>query len=90
MYDQKSIYRNPFLFKHYIKLHNHPKELPRNIIISKSFQDDFFDEEEEIDIEYSNNNFSPKQQFQDGFIYPLRGGIFEFKHDNYDIVVRNG
>jgi hypothetical protein len=64
--------------------------LPENIVNSKSFQDDFFDEEEEIDIEYSNSNFSPKQQFQDGFIYPLRGGIFEFKHDNYDIVVRNG
>ncbi len=64
--------------------------LPENIIGSKSFQDDFFDEEEEEDIEYSNNSFSPRQQFQDGFIYPLRGGIFEFKHSNYDIVVRNG
>lgn len=63
--------------------------LPENIIVAKSFQDDFFDSVEEIDIEYSNNSFSPKQQFQDGFIYPLRGGIFEFKYDT-DIEVRNG
>ncbi len=63
--------------------------LPENIIVAKSFQDDFFDSVEEIDIEYSNNSFSPKQQFQDGFIYPLRGGIFEFKYDT-DIEARNG
>ena len=63
--------------------------MPENIIVAKSFQDDFFDSVEEIDIEYSNNSFSPKQQFQDGFIYPLRGGIFEFKYDT-DIEARNG
>ena len=64
--------------------------LPENIITSKSFQDDFFDDEEEIDIEYARNSFSPQQQFQDGFIFPNRGGIFELKHLDFDIVVRNG
>ena len=64
--------------------------LPENIITSKSFQDDFFDNEEEIDIEYARNSFSPQQQFQDGFIFPNRGGIFELKHLDFDIVVRNG
>ena len=64
--------------------------LPENVVNSKSFQDDFFDDENEEDIEYSKNSFSPKQQFQDGFIYPLRGGIFELKYEDFDIVVRNG
>jgi len=64
--------------------------LPENIITSKNFQDDFFDDEEEIDIMYARNSFSPQQQFQDGFIFPNRGGIFELKHLDFDIVVRNG
>lgn len=64
--------------------------LPENIITSKNFQDNFFEELDEIEIEYSPNSFSPKQQFQDGFIYPIRGGIFEIKNIDFDIVVRNG
>lgn len=64
--------------------------LPENVITSKSFQDNFFDEFEEINITYSNNMFSPKQDFTDGFVFPKRGGIFELKHLDYDIVVRNG
>lgn len=64
--------------------------LPENIIISKSFQDNFYDEVEDITIDYSRNMFSPKQDFLDGFIFPNRGGIFELKYLNYDIVVRNG
>jgi len=34
--------------------------------------------------------FSSKNQFIDGFVYPLRGGIFELKYLDFDIVVRNG
>tara|TARA_A200000159_G_C7331801_1_gene343311 strand:- start:1032 stop:2897 length:1866 start_codon:yes stop_codon:yes gene_type:complete len=64
--------------------------LPENIIKSKSFQDDFFDGFREINITYSNNMFSPKQEFINGFVFPKRGGIFELKHLDYDIVVRNG
>ena len=64
--------------------------LPENIIRSKSFQDNFFDELEEINITYSNNMFAPKQEFFNGFVFPKRGGIFELKHLDYDIVTRNG
>lgn len=64
--------------------------LPENIVLSRGFQDNFFDQETEEDVEYARNSFSPKQQFQDGFIYPNRGGIFELKHFDHDIVVRNG
>ena len=64
--------------------------LPENIIKSKSFQDNFFDSFREINITYSNNMFSPKQEFTNGFVFPKRGGIFELKHLDYDIVVRNG
>ena len=64
--------------------------LPENIVKSKSFQNNFFDEFEEINITYSNNMFSPKQEFLNGFVFPKRGGIFELKHVDYDIVARNG
>lgn len=64
--------------------------IPENIIKSKSSQDNFFDDVDEIEIEYSNNILSSKHQTIDGFVYPLRGGIFELKYLDFDIVVRNG
>lgn len=64
--------------------------IPENIVKAKSFQDNFFDDVDEIDIEYTENLFSSKNQFIDGFVYPLRGGIFELKYLDFDIVVRNG
>ena len=64
--------------------------LPENIIRSKNNDDNFYDDVDEIFIEYSNNTFSPKQDYTDGFIFPHRGGIFELKHLEYDIVARNG
>ncbi len=64
--------------------------LPENIVRSKNSNDNFFDDVDEIFIEYSNNTFSPRQDYIDGFIFPHRGGIFELKHLEYDIVARNG
>ena len=39
---------------------------------------------------YSNTNFSVKRYFERGFIFPTRGGIFEFKFPNDDIVGKVG
>jgi len=64
--------------------------LPQNIIVQKSFQDNFISDTDDILYNYSNNSFSVRNQFTNGFIYPNRGGIFELKYPEIDIVVRNG
>lgn len=64
--------------------------LPQNIIVQKSFQDNFISDADDILYNYSNNSFSVRNQFTNGFIYPGRGGIFELKYPEIDIVVRNG
>lgn len=64
--------------------------LPKNIIFCKSFEDDFVDESNDETFEYSRNTFSPITQFEKGFVFPLKGGIFELKYPELDITVRNG
>ena len=64
--------------------------IPKNIIICKNFENNFFDNESDLSFEYSQNTFSSKDQYEDGFVFPTRGGIFEIKYPELDITVRNG
>jgi len=64
--------------------------IPQNIVINKSNEYDFFDEEENEEITYSKNTFTTRHQYESGFIFPKKGGIFELKYEELDVVVRNG
>ncbi len=64
--------------------------LPKNMIFCKNSEDDFVDEADDETFTYSRNPFSPLTQFENGFIFPIRGGIFELKYPELDITVRNG
>ena len=56
----------------------------KTIIRSKTDSDD------EDDFVYKNNIFSPIENYENGFVYPPRGGIFEVKYPENDIEVVNG
>lgn len=43
---------------------------------------------QEADRSYSNYVYSPERNIDRGFLFPPRGGIFELKHPNFDIVGR--
>ena len=62
----------------------------KDIIISKTNVDNFFSEETSESILYSNNKFSVYNNYNNGFVYPPHGGIFELKYEDFDITVRNG
>jgi hypothetical protein len=62
----------------------------KDIITLKSSKNDFFSESLEEDIVYSNNDFSVYNNYEDGFVYPPTGGIFELKYEDFDIRIRNG
>lgn len=61
---------------------------PKNkIIVSKSSQDGFFDFDRNIGLEYNINRFNPISDYDEGLIYPVRGGIFELKYPANDIEI---
>ena len=59
----------------------------RSIIVSKSDSDAFFDMDELSTRTYNTNVFNPITGYQDGLIYPQRGGIFEMKYTARDIII---
>ena len=59
----------------------------KSIITSKSEEDKFFDQEFLTTRTYNKNVFNPQITYNDGFIYPSRGGIFEMRYTAKDIVI---
>ena len=62
--------------------------MKEDIIFSRSNADEFLDVISEEILTYNETSFSPLSSYEDGFIFPARGGIFEMKHPNFDIVGR--
>jgi hypothetical protein len=62
----------------------------KDILVLKTEEDNFYNEDISEDIEYSNNKFSVYNNYNNGFVYPPEGGIFELKYEDFDIKVRNG
>lgn len=58
-----------------------------DVITSKSVDDAFFDVISETTQTYNDTSFSPISSYEDGLVYPDRGGIFEMKYTARDIVV---
>mgnify|MGYP001447099736 CR=1 FL=1 len=56
-----------------------------NIIVSKNLSQVDFDSELLEIISYNNNTFSPSISYNNGLIFPERGGIFEMKYTFNDI-----
>ena len=61
--------------------------IQEEIINSKSSVDDFEDIETGEILSYNDTSFNPLSSFEDGFVYPSRGGIFEMKYSAKDIVI---
>lgn len=57
----------------------------KSIVSSKSTEDAFFDRDIGISRTYNNNIFNPQTLFDNGLVYPPRGGIFEMKYTFQDI-----
>jgi hypothetical protein len=59
----------------------------QNMIVSKNSANEFFDEDEDITLTYNNNFFNPISDYDEGFIYPEPGGIFEMRYTANDIEI---
>lgn len=59
----------------------------KEVIISKTSEDNTFDPMFNITNEYHDNSFVPSKSFKNGMIYPPRGGIFELKFTSDDIEI---
>lgn len=57
------------------------------IIVSKNSEDEFFDMDDLTTRSYNNNVFNPLINYQDGLIYPQRGGLFEMRYTARDIII---
>ena len=62
----------------------------KDIIVNKNSNNNFYSEEDEESIEYSNNKLSIYNHYENGLIFPKTGGIFELKYEDFDISIRNG
>ena len=61
---------------------------PKNkIVVSKSSSDNMFDFNTNQSFNYNNNKFNPTSSYEEGMIFPLRGGIFELKNPINDIEI---
>ena len=61
---------------------------PKNkIVVSKSSSDNMFDFNTNQSFSYNNNKFNPTSSYEEGMIFPLRGGIFELKNPINDIEI---
>ena len=58
-----------------------------NMIVSKSEIDEFVDEDTDNILTYNNNLFDPISSYEDGFVYPVPGGIFEMRYSAQDIEI---
>ena len=61
--------------------------MKNNIVVSKSSENNSFDFESNQSFTYSNNRFNPVSSYNNGLIYPARGGIFELKNPRSDIEI---
>lgn len=59
----------------------------RKIISSKSSENDTFDFDSNLGLNYSNNKFNPVLDYDEGLIFPSKGGIFELKYPVNDIEI---
>lgn len=59
----------------------------RKIISSKSSDSNSFDFNSNIGLNYSNNRFNPILDYDEGLIFPTKGGIFELKYPINDIEI---
>tara|TARA_B100000427_G_scaffold329234_1_gene344623 strand:+ start:286 stop:2121 length:1836 start_codon:yes stop_codon:yes gene_type:complete len=57
------------------------------IIQPKSSTDAFLDVISEEILTYNETSFSPLSSYENGFVYPPRGGIFEMRYSARDIVI---
>lgn len=58
-----------------------------NIVMTKSETDEFVDEDTDNVLSYNNNLFDPISSYDEGFIYPESGGIFEMRYTAQDIEI---
>jgi|13_taG_2_1085334.scaffolds.fasta_scaffold00740_14 hypothetical protein len=58
-----------------------------NIVMTKSETDEFVDEDTDNVLSYNNNLFDPISSYDEGFIYPEPGGIFEMRYTAQDIEI---
>lgn len=59
----------------------------REVIVSKTSKDNTFDPMFNTENKYHDNVFVPSKSFDNGMIYPPRGGIFELKFSSSDIEI---
>ena len=59
----------------------------RKIISSKSSENDTFDFDSNLGLNCSNNKFNPVLDYDEGLIFPSKGGIFELKYPINDIEI---
>lgn len=59
----------------------------KNMILSKTSANKFFDEDIDDTLSYNDNFFNPISSYEDGFIYPDPGGIFEMRYSANDIEI---
>lgn len=59
----------------------------RKIISSKSSENDTFDFDSNLGLNYNNNKFNPVLDYDEGLIFPSKGGIFELKYPINDIEI---
>lgn len=60
---------------------------PKNAVISSKTNSENFFDEDFIENTYQNNAFNPVSLYENGLIYPPRGGIFELRYSEQDIVI---
>lgn len=58
-----------------------------NMVNSKTSEDFFVDEDEDQVLTYNNNFFNPVTSYDEGFVYPEPGGIFEMRYTANDIEI---
>lgn len=56
-------------------------------IVSRTSSDAFFDNDLGRTLTYNDNTFNPQTLFDEGLIYPPRGGLFEMRYTFKDIVI---
>lgn len=61
--------------------------LKKNLIVNKTEKDSFYDFDTNTTRSYSNNVIDPNIYYSDGFLYPVKSGIFEMKYTSQDILI---